>query len=111
MAIAWLEINGQRHLLKGMHIGIGREADQAIILTDASVGRKHAQIVVGAGTHWLWDLDSRNGTFCNDVKVVAKPVALKPGDTVRFGSVTAQYLVEQSKDDGLQVTVNVAPVE
>jgi len=101
MSHAWLDISGQRHLVRGLHFGIGRGSDRSVVLTDPSVSRDHAQLVFGEGAWWLWDNESRNGTFCDGVRV-GSPVRLKGGELLRFGSVEARFVLAAPNPDETQ---------
>lgn len=76
---------GQRIAIPPGGLTIGREGDNALVLPDLTVSRHHARIVLEAGGLVLYDLNSTNGTFVNEVRVTRHP--LRPGDTVRFGGV------------------------
>lgn len=67
---------------------VGRAADNAIQLAEATVSRHHALIQVDEeGAVQLVDLGTTNGTFVNGNRLAAKrPQALEDGDRVRFGS-------------------------
>lgn len=91
MISAWLEINGHRHLTRGIHFGIGCEAGRSVVLSAPSVSRDHAQLVFCDGAWWLWDNDNRNGTWCDGVRVV-EPVRLRGGETLRFGQVEGRFV-------------------
>ena len=67
---------------------VGRAADNAIQLAEATVSRHHALIQVDdEGSVQLIDLGTTNGTFVNGNRLAAKrPQALEDGDRVRFGS-------------------------
>jgi len=66
-------------------INIGRSEDMQLMIDDASVSRRQAQIRFGAhGTWTIGDLGSINGTFLNGQRLTsAQP--LKRGDEVSFG--------------------------
>jgi DNA-binding NtrC family response regulator len=68
---------------------IGRAATAQIIVDDASVSRRHAQLRLGREGPLLKDLGGRNGTFVNGARVDDNEVQLKLGDVVQFGSVLA----------------------
>jgi DNA-binding winged helix-turn-helix (wHTH) protein len=63
-------------------VGRGSEADVRIGVPEVS--RRHARIVVEAGTAVLEDLQSRNGTFVRG-RQVNGPTKLADGDEVAFG--------------------------
>jgi DNA-binding winged helix-turn-helix (wHTH) protein len=65
---------------------IGREADCAISIDDATVSRRHARVVVEGQEAILEDLGSKNGTWLRGLRV-AGPELLKDGDAIRIGSV------------------------
>lgn len=64
---------------------IGRSADCALILDDDYVSGDHASLARRPNGDWvLTDLGSTNGTFVNEVRVVA-PTVVTPSDTLRIG--------------------------
>lgn len=71
-------------------IRIGREAaSNDIVLRDAYISRRHAQIEVRDGSFWVVDLSSSNGTFLNGIRLdeqngLAAP--LRDGDSVLIGT-------------------------
>jgi DNA-binding winged helix-turn-helix (wHTH) protein len=81
----WL-VNGDRHwsLPDGEHVlGRGQEAGA---IDSETVSRRHARILVSAGSATIEDLTSKNGTFVGN-EPVASARALKDGDEIRLGSV------------------------
>lgn len=79
--------SGSFELLEGVHV-IGREAGLTIPLVgEATVSRRHAEIVRQGDAIVLRDLGSTNGTFVNGTRI-ATDQALRRGDAVQFGSVT-----------------------
>lgn len=77
-------------LERGQHFSIGRAEDNAIVLDDASVSRRHAVLQLVDGRFHLVDLGSRNGSFVNDRRV-AVPVTVRNGDRLRFGQVDCDF--------------------
>ena len=65
---------------------IGRAADNDLVLEDPGVSGHHAELHTAAGAARLVDLGSRNGTFVNERRVTAAPLA--EGDIVGFGTST-----------------------
>lgn len=76
-------------LVEGENV-LGRDADAAVWVADASASRRHALIRVTGPAAALEDLGSKNGTLCNGVHVAA-PVVLHNGDEIRIGRVTFQF--------------------
>ena len=79
--------------LEADEILLGRHISADIRLSDASVSRYHAVMIVSAGVWSITDLDSKSGTFVNDRKV--KQAKLHPGDCIRLGNVQ-MYLARQT---------------
>lgn len=67
-------------------ISVGRSLDSDVIIQDASVSRRHAQIAFRHGRWLLRDLNSTHGTLVNGH--VIDECVLRAGDTVVFGDVT-----------------------
>ena len=56
------------------------------------VSRRHAHFVLKDGRLHLIDLNSTNGTYCNDEKLEAnRPCPLDDGDQIRFGQIAVTY--------------------
>ncbi len=72
--------------LDGRPVTVGRGEDNDVVLADPAVSRHHARFHSRQGTIVLTDLESRNGTFVNDVAIAE--AILGPGDRVRFGGAT-----------------------
>lgn len=69
---------------------IGRSTE-AVPLHDASVSRRHAELTPDAGRWWLRDLESRNGTYLNDMPILERS-PLTEGDRVRCGDTVMQLV-------------------
>jgi DNA-binding response OmpR family regulator len=78
---------GREHLLSGQTITIGRAVENDIVITSKRVSRKHAEVRREGGEVILLDLDSTNGTFLNEERVLT-PAALRDGDRITIGDVT-----------------------
>src|ERR1700675_2444693 len=64
---------------------VGSGSDSQIALRDSTVSGQHASVRHEDGKFIVTDLDSSNGTFLNDQKVVREE--LKDNDMIRFGEV------------------------
>ena len=62
---------------------IGSDAQNDLVLDNPGVSGQHAQIRYSNGKFWLEDLESRNGTTVNGIKIRTK--MLKDGYTICFG--------------------------
>ncbi len=86
------EDNQTTHELGEETLSIGRLADNAIQIEDASVSSHHGEIAFHGGDYVLRDLGSTNGTFVNGVQVTEH--TLKGGEQIRFGSIEAVFVGE-----------------
>lgn len=66
---------------------IGRSSRSNVRLLDSSVSRHHAHVAFRGGCWTIEDLDSRNGTYVNGIRISRS--TLRPGDAVSFGHVSA----------------------
>jgi hypothetical protein len=78
---------GQEHLLTGEVTTIGRAVENEVVITSKRVSREHACVRREGWRVVLEDLNSTNGTFLNDERVLA-PVNLRDGDRIAIGDVT-----------------------
>ena len=65
---------------------IGRVPDNDIVVPHLSVSRHHAELHATPDGYRIVDLGSHNGTFVNEQRATAAPLA--EGDTVGFGDTT-----------------------
>ena len=81
-----VDSTGERYTI-GRKLVIGREAEIAV--DDLEVSRRHATIrPLDDGGLELYDLDSANGTFVNDLRLGSQPLRLEAGDVIRIGRST-----------------------
>src|SRR5208282_6711466 len=71
-------------------IAIGSHPSNDVVLDDTTVSRRHATITRKPDGFELADLGSTNGTFVNGRRA-GKPIALKSGDEIKFGSVRIAF--------------------
>jgi len=84
-------VTGEKFPLAKERMVIGRQQDADIPIDDPLISRMHAEVVREAdGTVLLRDLDSKNGTFFNDVKVRER--RLMEGDLLRVGNSVLRYV-------------------
>lgn len=75
---------------------LGRDAAMNdIVVSDAKSSGQHAKLRFENGSFTLFDLGSTNGTFVNDVQVLA-PVVLKMDDRIKIGDTVMVFQVAQS---------------
>jgi diguanylate cyclase (GGDEF)-like protein len=94
--IAGLSV-GEKIPLSKDRMVIGRQSDSDICLDDVLVSRHHAEIVTRPdGVMVLRDLESRNGTLCNDQRITER--VLQEGDVIWIGRSVLKYLGPNSAE-------------
>lgn len=94
-------LNGYRWSLANQ-ITIGRTGSCDIVVSNQQVSRKHANVYLTDGQHFIEDLNSKNGTFHNG-KPVTDPISLEDGDVIQIA--LAQEFIFLGQD----ATVPLAP--
>jgi FHA domain len=100
--VPWIQ-HGKRcvELREGRSV-IGRALDNAIVVDDLQVSRRHAEILVEAGTATLRDLGSANGVRVNGV-LVGERRALASGDVIRIGRWDLRFRQTARRELGAQL--------
>ncbi|HEY8597784.1 MAG TPA: FHA domain-containing protein, partial [Thermomicrobiales bacterium] len=106
-----LESDGRIFPLDQASTVIGRQAGNAITLTDTQASRQHARIEVRSGQLTVTDLGSANGTRVNGA-LIGAPTTLRDGDQLQIG--TSLFRVEarsatRAETDDAGATVHSAP--
>ena len=81
---------GQSFPLHGERMAIGRSPDADVFLDDVTVSRDHALLVRRAGSWFLDDLGSLNGTYVNRRRIESH--RLEDGDELQIGKYKLTYL-------------------
>ena len=82
---------GQRIVLTGAPVVLGRHGDCDLVLQDDQASRRHAQVELGPHGFVLVDLGSTNGTLLNGQRVET-PVSLSPGDQIVVGASVVRFV-------------------
>lgn len=69
---------------------IGRDPESHLVLTQAFISRRHAEITTEKDSFVIRDLGSRHGTYVNDQRIASH--SLRPGDLIKFGSLNGPEL-------------------
>lgn len=85
-------VDGPGYLAAGESYRIGRSSSCSFVVSDLSVSRYHAEVLVTDDGVRVRDLKSRNGTFVDGVRV--EEGELQPGQSVSFGSAQFHLLGE-----------------
>jgi DNA-binding CsgD family transcriptional regulator len=94
-------VDGPGYLDETANYQVGRSSKCRFILSDLSVSRVHAEIIVNEKRIRVKDLNSYNGTFVDGVRVNEADV--RPGQSLQFGST--RFHVVDDRDN------NVTPDE
>lgn len=82
---------GKKLKLPERDITIGRDLECDIRISDSDVSRKHCELLIRNGELFVVDLESRNGTYINDIAIQAE-TPLHPGEQLRVGPMVFELL-------------------
>src|SRR5262245_62546405 len=86
---------GVSFVLDSGKMTIGRDPSNELSIPDDLASRKHCLIKREKDQFKILDLDSRNGTFINDIPTRESP--LKQGDRIEIGRSLLLFLVEEEE--------------
>ncbi len=97
-------IRAGRVYLVAEETAIGRGADQAIVISDETVSKRHAKVRREEGKFKFWDLASSNGSFIlqpdGSRTRILEPHELRDGDTIFVGEARLTYIeVDRGAED------------
>ena len=69
------------------HLRIGRLPELEVAIDDLSVSRLHAEVLLSDDGWVVRDRGSSNGTILNGVRIGRTPQPLRPGDTIKLGTL------------------------
>ncbi|MCL2417829.1 MAG: DUF3662 and FHA domain-containing protein [Conexibacteraceae bacterium] len=90
---AVLVYGGRRLVVDARGAVLGRSRESDIVVEDANVSRRHAELRPRGGGWVLSDLDSTNGTRLNG-RTVHTPEVVRPGDEIEVGSSVLTFELE-----------------
>lgn len=85
---------------------LGRDADNVVVIDSNRVSRRHAVLIKEGSSVWVRDLDSSNGTFVNDERVIC--CRLEHGDTVLIGDYKLRFLEPVGSRESATMTLDLA---
>jgi sigma-B regulation protein RsbU (phosphoserine phosphatase) len=88
---------------------LGRSRECTVVLSDASVSRRHAQVSWRDGDWWAEDLGSKNGTKVN-ARRIEGPTRLSPGDVLQIGNFQVVFSAPESRGTARVADVAVPPM-
>ena len=81
------------HNVEEQEIGLGRMNDNAFVIDDPLVARRHAQIILRGNRFFVVDLGTHNGTFLNSNRIVEHSSQLvKSGDQIKIGNTVLEII-------------------
>jgi len=80
-------------LQEGINV-VGRDDKCDVVIDHQQISRNHVSVIVGPEGIVVQDLNSRNGTFVNGIKV-ANTAQIKHGDVLALGKYILKCMVEQ----------------
>ncbi|MGB9691090.1 MAG: sigma 54-interacting transcriptional regulator [Candidatus Sumerlaeaceae bacterium] len=95
---------GREIEMVGERLLFGRTDDCDVVIADPNVSRTHAQALNVDGMIILYDLNSSNGTFVNNVPI--SRAFLMDGDEVRIGNTTFQFVSTPSTSSNVDATLS-----
>ena len=78
---------------------IGRSRSADICIAEDGVSRVHCRLVIADGAASIQDLDSRNGTLVNGVRVSSAPLCA--GDRIQLGTLVLQFAFVDETEETL----------
>ncbi|MGY1601964.1 FHA domain-containing protein FhaB/FipA [Geodermatophilus sp. SYSU D00815] len=82
-------LTGTKITLGEQSILIGRADDSTLVLTDDFASSRHARLTNRAGSWYVEDLGSTNGTYL-DTQRVQGPMLVQPGQVIRIGQTALE---------------------
>jgi pSer/pThr/pTyr-binding forkhead associated (FHA) protein len=89
-------VDGPENLVEVGSYRVGRSSRCSFVVSDLSVSRVHAEVIVYHQKVRIRDLGSRNGTFVDGVQI--KEAVVQPGQSVQFGSAQFHLVDDQLPD-------------
>ncbi len=95
---------GKSYAVEGESFVLGRHPDCAIVVEDGAISRKHACVLQKGSEFFIEDLNSRNKTFLNTVRVLpGQPQALTDGDVISICEVEFLFHLGEKPERGSSI--------
>ncbi len=83
---------GERIVIGGGELTVGRAEENALVIADERASRRHARIYAKNGGWWVADLGSRHGTLVNGERLGDTAKRLASGDAIEIGDRELRFL-------------------
>lgn len=90
-------------------ISLGRELENDIILLDGIISRTHALVYRDEDKYIIEDLDSSNGIYINDEKVLVH--TLEDNDIIQIGKTVLSFSLDKMEDPQVIIDLVEVPLE
>ena len=84
-----------RYRLRPTGIRVGRDPQNDIVIDASTTSSHHSEISWERGSYWIYDLNSKNGTYINGSRVDRAP--LKAESRIRFGTSGPEFAVQRHR--------------
>lgn len=91
---------GKEMVLQRPLVSLGTLPENDLVLTDATISRRHAVVEEKPGGYLLRDLDSTNGTFLDGVRI--REGYLAPGSIIRLGQTEISFSPLEERIENLK---------
>lgn len=81
-------------------VKIGRAADNDIVIHDKDISRYHAEIRCEFGKYFIYDVNSKNGIYCNNIRIKEKQELL-PKTKVKIGYHSLVFVGSKEEKDNI----------
>ena len=98
-------LDGEELVPVGPVTSMGRQPGNDVVVAEAGVSRRHAEIVSSDEGYLLRDLESTNGTFVNEERLESSNYLLKDGDEIRLGASKQSISFRHSSANTIQITL------
>ncbi len=95
--LRWVDGAGSHSFLLAGSLVLGSAGDCDVVVRDPDVSRLHAAMEVAVDGVWVRDLNSRNGTWVNGVRV--REARVPDGGTIHTGSTDLHIFYDQNENE------------
>ena len=101
--LKWIDIDdkNQSKFLDQNITSIGRSSDNDIVILDKRISRYHAEIIFNDDYHFIRDLDSINGVYLDDIRII-NDERVNNNSIIKVGPISFTYEVVIDNDSYLK---------